>query len=101
MDVPYIENMTQEMLDCVNEFFDEDKLKQEFLHCHQQYLKAKAASNVSLPATATTGKPVIHGARKLMYVLADYWEIRRDAIKKYLPDDWVEAQGVQANMYKR
>jgi outer membrane protein assembly factor BamE (lipoprotein component of BamABCDE complex) len=78
--------MTQEMLD-VLEVVNEDYLKQEFLFCQAQYLKAFNAENINLPCTAASGLPVIHKTRLEMNTIKFYWERRRDAVKEFLPKD--------------
>ena len=70
---PYEDRMTQEMLDCL---IPEDVLKFEILHCKCEYLKADDACMISLPATAASGMPVIHGTRNIMADVRSYWKNR-------------------------
>ena len=91
--------MTQNMLDVIN-IFDEDILKQEFLYCQENFLKAKEAGEIKLPSIAVSGELVQHKSRLIMYQISDYWEIRRDLVKGFLPEEWVELQGVSSKTYK-
>jgi hypothetical protein len=92
--------MTKEMLDVVD-VVNMDYMKSEFLFCHENYIKAKESSNIKLPALAHSGEPVRSGARSEVGSIADYWEIRRDLVKQFLPREWVEEQGVNSMMFKR
>lgn len=90
MNIPYEKNMTNDMLDCVRVVYNEDWLKKEFLYCHEQYLKADRVGKIKLPHTTESGESVVHGARLVIYDIANFWEVRRDAIRKYLPREWVD-----------
>ena len=91
--------MTQNMLGVIN-IFDEDTLKQKFLYCQENFLKAKEAGEIKLPSIAVSGELVQHKSRLIMYQISDYWEIRRDLVKQFLPEEWVELQGVSSRNYK-
>lgn len=98
--IRYYENMTEEMQKVVDYTMDQERLKEEFIKCNEMYEKSKKAGEIRLPCKAASGQPVLHGARMEVKEITDYWEIRRDAIKQFLPDEWVEEQGVSARSYK-
>jgi hypothetical protein len=91
--------MTKDMLDVVD-VLNVDYMKEEFLFCHKHFLMAKEASK-QFPAIAESGERVRHGATVQINVISDYWEIRRDLIKEFLPREWVEEQGVNSCVYRR
>lgn len=87
----YYDNMTLEMQEVYNETMNETTLKEEFFHCHKMYLKAKDAGHIHLPAKAASGKPVLFGAKKVLFDLEDYWLTRRNLVEKYLAREWVDS----------
>lgn len=101
MKIPYYDCMTNDMKEVVDFTLDEENLKKEFLFCHEMYLKAKNAGSIRLPHVAENGEKVSHGARLFVNKLESYWEIRRDAVKEFLPRDWVEKQDVSSITYRR
>ena len=76
----YQDQMTQEMLDAlppIAALFAERDL------CEEELEKLKKV-DTSLPATAASGKPVVHGARCVIYALQDYWKERLHAVNRLL-----------------
>ena len=76
MSYPYEENMTEAML---SSLIPEQYLVDEARECHRQYVAAKAAGAIRLPAKAANGGDVVHGARMVLYNITDYWFHRRKA----------------------
>ena len=94
-DTGYNENMTVAMLEAL---IDLEALKTEALFCHAQALRAFRAEDIHLPATAASGKPVLHGARRVMGRIKEYWIARRDEAIRLLPrsaeiDAWCDKNG--------
>lgn len=94
-------HMTKEMQDVYDETLNEKKLKEEFLYCHRMYERCKKAYETSLPCKSASGEPVTHGAKKVIRALSMYWLVRRDAIKEFLPREWVEEQGISSFIFYR
>lgn len=101
MEIPFYNNMTNKMKEVADFTLDETRLKEEFILCHKMFLKATEAYQVSLPHTTETNQPVVHGAKRIVNDMAIFWEIRRDAVKQFLPKEWVESQGVSSFSFKR
>ena len=74
-------HMTQEMLDCM---LDNGSLQEQWCYCRRQEAAAHKAANISLPATAASGEPVIHGARLAIMAVEEYWHARRKATELLL-----------------
>ena len=92
MDINYKEYMTSDMLEIVELTLNEEKLKEEFIHCNHMYEQAKKAGKISLPHTLPNGVKVVHGARMEIDRLAAYWENKRNLAGDLLPREWVIEQ---------
>jgi hypothetical protein len=78
----YPENSTDAMLKAINGF---NTLRTTILgHLRHQLSEARAAANVVLPATNERGKPVVHGCRKEVSGLVEFYETQ---IKNFLTID--------------
>jgi len=84
MDFTYRENMTAEMIVVADTFVE--MVEQEWKNCERQRRKAVHASAVALPATAVSGKSVLHGARNVMTRIEQYWRTRQYELEKFLTD---------------
>lgn len=89
-------HMTQEMLDAL---IDPDMLKEEILMCDGKAKEAWDLAGISMPATAASGEPVLHGARVVMDNITRYWVTRRDAAIRMLGrtrenDLWCDEHGI-------
>ena len=93
-----LDRMTQETLGAVAEF-SLDYREKEFIHCHEQYLKAKEACDASLDTPTTTGSHMPQMSLLQMHAIADYWHRRRDLVKQFLPSEFVESHGVSSIIY--
>jgi len=69
-----MEHMTEDMMDC---WIPQQELMGEWRMCRANELAAHDAGRISLPATAATGKPVVHGARLAIMAIEKYWADRR------------------------
>jgi hypothetical protein len=78
MEWHYKDNMTQEMLDVLP---TKEELEAEHALCLAKFLAAKAAP-VKLPATAVSGKPVLHGANQTIYAIEEYWHDRLRLVER-------------------
>lgn len=85
----YYEHMTEEMHDVVEYTLNKDRLEREFEECYLMYTKANKAANVSLPCKAANGGDVLHGARKEVKNMSDYWKLRLEAVSPFLSRDWM------------
>ena len=95
----YYDKMTKDMKDIYDETFNEEELKKEFIRCNEMYERAKKAGNINLPAVNEDGVNIVHGCRREMDEIEKFWLIRRDRIKRHLPREWVEEQGVCSMSY--
>jgi hypothetical protein len=100
MEFQYQENMTQEMLDCLSAV-SETALKQEAEFALANLVAARKAGNISLPATAASGLPVVHGTRLVMDSLITYWGKRVDAACEFLRNEaeWLDRRGMPRGVY--
>lgn len=89
--------LTKDMIGPYNEF--RAMAEEEYLYCDAQF-KKYSAIDTSLPQTRADGKPLTHGDRMIMKTIAEYWEVRRDAIKHHLSREWVVEHGGNPHLYK-
>ena len=88
------EHMTQEMLDASDQL-STDYLEKEYEFCKEKFIAANTAANISLPATAASGKPVLHGTRLLIGDIADYWRERGEFARMMLWARGVDKQKIK------
>ncbi len=81
MDFAYAENMTAEQLAAMDEF--SASVDTELIHIGKQLDRVKALY-MPLPATAASGKPVVHGANMQITGLQRYWEGRLRCVMTFV-----------------
>lgn len=97
----FYEKMTNQMKAVYDETMNAHILKEEFLYCNKMYITALETGKISFPCNTEDGIPVVHGARREIDIIRDYWLRRRDLVKKFLPPEWVELQNVSSIVYYR
>lgn len=76
----YESRMTQEML---NALPTKAEVQAEGDLCRRKIAELKAL-DLSLPNTAASGEPVVHGARMVFYQLQSYWDARYALVRSIL-----------------
>lgn len=80
--IPHYEVMTNEMKEISTPFFN--SLKDEYLACHRQMMRARKAGDVPLPTKNEEGRSVRHGARVVMHEIEIYFSERKMLIEHLL-----------------
>jgi hypothetical protein len=76
------DRLTTEMQQVVTDW--KNQLQEEANLCIRQIINAEGAGNISLPATAANGLPVVHGTRLIMNAMSTYWVARLNAIEQVI-----------------
>ena len=86
--VNFAENMTDAMLDVVDDF--EKQLEDECLLCVEKLREANRAAWIKLPSTTERGTSVLHGATMETSAIADYWYRRLVLSSQYVSNEFYE-----------
>jgi len=76
------EFMSQPMLDVL---ISEADMIAEYKMCKEKYHAAIEVAGNCFPGTAVSGGAVLHGARKCIYSVAEYWNERMHSAMQMLP----------------